>query len=447
MNYTPHTPIDIVSMLDTIGIKNIEDLYSKLPQGILNKSSLGIPEEMTEKEITSLLRDIGRENKDIFTVSTFLGAGAYSHFVPPVVDYLSARGEFATSYTPYQPEVSQGTLTAMFEYQSMLSYIFGVDVVNSSMYDGASSLAEAIFMAANITGKKKVLVSCAIHPDYIKVVNTYTKNKEIEIVMVPFTSFGNMDLTFVKEHLDDVGAVIVGYPNFFGVIEDLENIKKIIPNDIMLITSTPEPLSLGTISPPGKHGVDIVTGEGMSFGMHLGYGGPYLGIFGTSKKYVRKMPGRIVGETHDAKGRRGYVLTLATREQHIRRAKATSNICSNEALCALRASIYLSLLGKKGFSELSEYNMSLSHYVKDLISSVNGFELKFKAPFYNEFVIDTIYNPSKFYDYMLSLDIVFGLPLGEIYSNMSHSFLLNVTEMIEEKDIEKLQKALEAYHE
>ncbi len=446
MNYVPHTKEDVEVMLKRLGLNNIEDLFSHLPSEVLNKDKIGLPDDLTEKDIVKELHNIGVKNKDILSLSSFLGAGAYFHFVPPVVDYLSGRGEFATAYTPYQPEVSQGTLTAIFEYQTMLSYIFGVDVINASMYDGASSLAEAVLMATNIARRDKFLISSAIHPEYLQVVKTYTKNKGIEIVEVPFDEDGKTDIKFIKKHLLDVAGVAIGYPNFFGIIEDLDDIREAI-GDLLLVTSTSEPLSLGIITPPGELGADIVTGEGMSFGNPLAFGGPYLGIFGTSKKYVRKMPGRLVGQTKDVKGNRGFVLTLSTREQHIRRAKATSNICSNEGLCALRAAIYLSLLGKEGFYELSEYNLSLAHYVKDVIIAKDGFDLRFASPFFNEFVIKTIYNPDKLYNYLLDKDIIFGLPLGRYRKDMKDSFLINVTEMINKRDIEKLEKALEGYHD
>ncbi len=446
MNYVPHTPDDIEVMLKQIGIGSKEELFSHIPKEVLNKREVGLPQGATEIDIVRELHEIGAKNRDILSVSSFLGAGAYFHFVPPVVDFLSSRGEFATAYTPYQPEVSQGTLTAIFEYQSMVSYIFGVEVINASMYDGASSLSEAVLMAANVTGKRKFLVSSLIHPEYLQVINTYVKNRDIEIIEVPYTEEGKTDISFLRDNIEDTAAVLIGYPNFFGIIEDLKEIKNVI-GDALLITSTPEPISLGVIVPPGAVGADIVTGEGMSFGNPLAFGGPYLGIFGTSKKYVRKMPGRLVGQTKDREGNRGYVLTLSTREQHIRRAKATSNICSNEGLCALRAAIYLALLGKEGFYELSEYNLALAHKIKDVILSYKGFSLKFQAPFFNEFVIETKYNPEKLYNYLLDRDIIFGLPLGRYKKDMENCFLVNVTEMIGEGDIEKLQKALEEYHE
>ncbi len=446
MNYIPHTSKDIEVMLSKIGLKNVDELFSNIPFDVLNKNDIGLPEDITESEIVKKLHDIGAKNKDILSISSFLGAGAYFHFVPPLVDFLSSRGEFATAYTPYQPEVSQGTLTAIFEYQTMLSYIFGVEVINASMYDGGSSLAEAVLMASHVTGKNKFLISSAIHPSYLQVLKTYIKNKELEVVEVPWGGDGRLDLKKLQEMIsDDIGAVVIGYPNFFGIVEDLKAIKEVIGN-ALLITSTQETLSLGVITSPGEQGADIVTGEGMSFGNPLGFGGPYLGIFGTSKKYVRKMPGRLVGQTKDKEGNRGYVLTLSTREQHIRRAKATSNICSNEGLCALRAAIYLSLLGKEGFSELSEYNLSLSHYVKDIIISNKGFKLKFDAPFFNEFVIETDHDPERLYNYFLERDIIFGLPLKEHLKDMENAFLLNATEMIGSEDIEKLRKALEDYH-
>ncbi len=444
MNYIPNTPNDIKIILEKIGIKSTDELFSHIPKEVLSKKKIGLPEGATEIDIVRELHEIGIKNRDILSVSSFLGAGAYFHFVPPVVDFLSSRGEFATAYTPYQPEVSQGTLTAIFEYQSMVSYIFGVEVVNASMYDGASSLSEAVLMAANITGKKRFLVSSLIHPEYLQVINTYVKNRDIEIIEVPSTKEGRTNISFLGENIEDVAAVLIGYPNFFGIIENLKEIKNII-GDTLLITSTPEPISLGVIVPPGMVGADIVTGEGMSFGNPLAFGGPYLGIFGTSKKYVRRMPGRLVGQTKDQDGNRGYVLTLSTREQHIRRAKATSNICSNEGLCALRAAIYLALLGKEGFYELSEYNLALAHRVKDIILSYEGFSLKFKAPFFNEFVIETRHDPEKLYNYLLDRDIIFGLPLGRYIKDMENCFLINVTEMVESEDLEKLQRALEEY--
>jgi glycine dehydrogenase subunit 1 len=377
--------------------------------------------------------------------SNFLGAGAYHHFVPAVVPNLVSRSEFYTAYTPYQPEISQGTLQAIFEYQTLMCQLTGMEVSNASLYDGASSLAEAVLMANRITRKKKVLLSQAIHPEYRRVIQTYIDPDQHEIILIPYKrdeGRTNEKILFdlIKE---DVSAVVIQSPNFFGVIEDLQPIAERI-HDLggLMIVGFSEPIAYGMLQPPGAMGADIVAGEGQSLGIPVSYGGPYLGIFTTQEKFVRNMPGRLVGETMDLEGKRGFVLTLATREQHIRRERATSNICTNEGLCALMATVFLSCLGKEGLKELGMMNLSKTEYAKKAVSRTRGCKLNFIAPTFNEFVLQIEKEPENVLEKLKKEGMIGGLPLGKFYPELDHHLLVTMTEMNKKEEIDQWAEAL-----
>jgi len=441
IRYIPHTEEDIQKMLETIGVKKLEDLFQNIPKEYRLSKPLNLPEPLSEPD---LLRHF--QGLQVPMTSNFLGAGAYHHFVPAVVPSLVSRSEFYTAYTPYQPEISQGTLQAIFEYQTLVCQLTGMGVSNASLYDGASSLAEAVLMANRITRRKKVLLSQAIHPEYRRVIQTYIDPDQHEIILIPYKrdeGRTNEKILFdlIKE---DVSAVVIQSPNVFGVIEDLQPVAERI-HDLggLMIVGFSEPIAYGILQPPGAMGADIVAGEGQSLGIPVSYGGPYLGIFTTQERFVRNMPGRLVGETIDLEGKRGFVLTLATREQHIRRERATSNICTNEGLCALMATVFLSCLGKEGLRELAIMNLSKTEYAKKVISLIRGCKLNFTAPTFNEFVLQIEKEPGKVLEKLKRENILGGLPLGKFYPELDHHLLVAMTEMNKKEEIDRWAEALE----
>lgn len=387
--FIPHTRDDQRRMLSAIGLKHIEDLFSDVPHEILERyQPLGI-EPLSELEAKQHLGDLAGENVDPTRTVSFLGGGVYDHHIPSVAAHLIQRSEFFTSYTPYQAEASQGTLTWMFEFQSLVCELTGLDVANGSMYDGGSALAEAMLMAHSLTRNHRFLVPENIHPHTRQIVDTYAWGADLEVVDVPMTADGRLDRSAVEGHAsdDDLGGLLVQSPNFFGVLEDLQGLKDLIGDAKLCVSANP--LSLGILKAPGHLGADIIVGEGQVFGVPPSFGGPLLGLFACRHDDIRKLPGRISGRTEDADGNLGYIMTLQTREQHIRRAKATSNICTNEALCALAGTITLAALGKRGFRKLAELNAQKAHYLARQISQLDGFELPYDAPFFNEFSIKT----------------------------------------------------------
>lgn len=439
--YIPHTANDIRRMLESIGSKKIEDLFESIPKEHRLLKRLNLPEALGEPD---LIRHLQGLQSPIFT--SFLGGGAYHHFIPSVVPAMTSRPEFYTAYTPYQPEISQGTLQAIFEYQTLMCQLTGMEVSNGSLYDGASSLAEAILMAHRITRRKKILLSQTIHPEYRKVIQTYINPDQQEIVLIPYRKKdGKTDEKVLFDLLDEnVSATVIQSPNFFGVIEDLSQIgKEVHQVGGLVITGFSEAIAYGILAPPGEFGADIVAGEGQSLGIPLSYGGPYLGVFTTQERFVRNMPGRLVGETVDLDGRRGFVLTLATREQHIRRERATSNICTNEGLCALMTTIYLSCLGKQGLREVAMMNLNKTEYAKKIISQVKHCKLAFSAPTFNEFVLEIEGDPEKVLKKMEQEKIVGGLPLARFYPELNRHILVTVTEMITKEEIDRWAEALE----
>jgi glycine dehydrogenase subunit 1 len=428
--YIPHTEDDCREMLQTIGIKRVEDLFESIPKDCRLSKSLNLPDLMSEPDLVRHLEKLQSRtfSEDGWTI--FLGAGAYRHFIPAVVPALTSRSEFYTAYTPYQPEVSQGTLQAIFEYQTLMCQLTGMEVSNGSMYDGASSLAEAVLMAHRMTKRKKVLLSQAVHPEYRRVIQTYVDPREQEIISIPYhLGEGRTDEKALFDLLDgDVSAVVIQSPNFFGVIEDFRRIEKETHQaGGLMIIGFNEAIAYGILTPPGEFGADIVAGEGQSLGIPLSYGGPYLGVFATRERFVRNMPGRLVGETIDLDGRRGFVLTLAAREQHIRRERATSNICTNEGLCALMATLFLSCLGRQGLKELALMNLSKAEYAKKVACRIRGCRLAFSSSTFNEFVLKMEKDPEKILEKLKKEKILGGLALRRFHPELSHHLLVTVT--------------------
>ncbi len=446
MRFIPHTEQDIREMLETVGIQNVDELFAGIPTELrLGNKALKLPSALSESEIVATLRQMQKRNPDAEEVTTFLGAGAYRHYTPALIGSLVLRGEFATSYTPYQPEVSQGTLQAIFEFQTMIAMLTGMDLANASMYDGASALAEAVLMAHRINKKNEFLIARAVHPEYRQTTETYLRGADHRSIEVPFDSTGKTDLEFIRANLNDkTSAVVLQSPNFFGVVEEYETLgKELAERDVLLIVNVAEPLSLGILKPPGERGADIVVGEAQSFGLPVSYGGPYAGFFTTREKFLRQMPGRVAGETIDRTGRRSFVLTLSTREQHIRRERATSNICTNQGLCALAVTVYLAVMGKQGLRELALLNLRKTDYLKNKLSKVSGFEIQFSADTFNEIVLKCPRSANEIRDALLEHKILAGLPLGEYYPELADSLLLCATEVNTVESIDRLTDKLE----
>jgi len=444
LRYLPHTEDDIQQMLDTIGVKKLDDLFASIPGNLRASGGLDLPHALTEPQLDREMRRLVFKNN--VCAANFLGGGAYRHYVPSAVTELAGRTEFQTPYTPYQPEVSQGTLQALYEYQSMISRITAMDVTNASNYDGATGLAEACLMAKRIGRKRNTVLICdTVHPEWREVTTTTLKSTGINLTTIPNEN-GRLNRTNLNEALDeDVAAVVVGYPNTFGIVEDFEDIAKAAHDKgALLVVCVPEPLALGLFEAPGNFGADIVVGEGISFGLNTSYGGPTLGLFSTRQNFVRQMPGRVAGRTTDVEGREGYVLTLSTREQHIRREKATSNICSNQALCATSCAIYLSLLGKEGFVKLARLNAALAHHAKTKLAEIKGVAVAFDAPTFNEFVIE-LSKPADDIIHLLADDMMYGgIALNRWYPEMKNHLLVCVTEMNTREEIELLSEKLTA---
>ena len=446
MRFIPHTEQDIREMLETIGIRNVDQLYDGIPADLqLGDKPLNLPPALSESEVVATLRQIQKRNPDPEEMSSFLGAGAYRHYSPALVGNLIQRGEFSTSYTPYQAEVSQGTLQAIFEFQTMIAMLTGMDVVNASMYDGASALAEAVLMANRINRTNEYLIACAVHPEYRRTTETYLRGADHRLINIPYDSSGRTDFEFIRANLNDrVSAVILQSPNFFGIVEEYEQLgKELAERDTLLIVTVPEPLSLGILKPPGEREADIVVGEAQSFGLPVSYGGPYAGFFSTRKKFVRQMPGRLAGETVDQRGRRSFVLTLSTREQFIRRERATSNICTNQGLCMLAVTIYLAVMGKQGLRELALLNLRKTDYLKNKLSKIRGFKVRFSADTFNEVVLKCPGPANEIRDALLEHKILAGLPLGDYYPELADSLLLCATELNTIEAIDRLAEKLE----
>jgi glycine dehydrogenase subunit 1 len=446
VRYTPHTAADKERMLRTIGLRSVEELYHHIPQTLRERARIDLPRGLTELAVRRQMASLAAQNANAVDWSFFLGGGIYHHFIPSAVDAIISRSEFSTSYTPYQPEVSQGTLQALFEYQTLICQLTGMEVSNAAVYDGASAAAEAVLMSRRIQplNKRRVLVSKALHPQYRAVIATYLKNlQDVHLEEISFDSSGATGGAELLRHLDDRSmCALVGYPNFFGVIEDLAQIKSACAQvGAQLITVTPEPLSLALLKPPGAFGVDIAVGEGQSLGVPMNLGGPAFGFFACQRNFVRNIPGRLVGETVDTEGRRGFVLTLATREQHIRREKATSNICTSQTLCALGATVFMSLLGKTGIRRLAEINVARAHDAHTRLVSEAKLETVFSGPYFNEFVVRAK-NLDEAFARCAAQKIVPGIKLAQWYPELQDCLLVCVTEMNEKEEIDQLVRIL-----
>lgn len=444
MRYLPHTTDDIRQMLETIGVDSIDDLFSGVPESCRLPRPLDIAAACSESELLGRIKKLSESNASVSDWDSFLGGGAYNHFAPAVVDHLVSRSEFYTAYTPYQPEISQGTLQAIFEFQTMICQLTGMDIANASMYDGASACAEAVLLTLRCARKRnKILLSRALHPHYRETVKTYCRYLEVEIEEIAIGPECATDLKLLKTKLDDqVAAVVVGYPNYFGRIEDVAALADLTHNQgARLVTAVAEPLSLGLFKAPGHLGADVVVGEGQSFGIPLSYGGPGIGFFAVNKQDMRALPGRLVGETVDLDGKRGYVLTLATREQHIRRERATSNICSNQGMCVLMVAIYLALHGKQGLRKLAKQNYSKAAYARQQIGQLEGFGLV-SGEVFNEFVVTCKEPVDELLARLEEFGILAGLSLCQDYPELKNGILLCVTEQNSKEQIDRLVAGL-----
>ncbi|MCD6435546.1 MAG: aminomethyl-transferring glycine dehydrogenase subunit GcvPA [Clostridiales bacterium] len=441
--YLAHTEEEIKEMLERIGLENIEDLFADIPSEILFKEELDFPKGKSELEVRDILYKLASENKSTLEYTSFLGGGAYDHYIPAIIPQLLLRQEFYTAYTPYQPEISQGTLQAIFEYQSMICEITGLQASNASLYDGATAAAEALFMSYEANKRKTFIINETVNPEIKKVVKTYLTFKGLNYVEVK-SKDGLIDVDALKETLNgEVGAVLVQSPNYYGLVEDVEKITELVHENKSLLVQSVDPISLGIFKSPGECNVDIAVGEGQVLGNTLNFGGPYLGYIACTKKLMRKLPGRIVGKTEDLEGKRAFVLTLQAREQHIRREKATSNITSNQALCALAANIYLALMGKQGIVEVAKQCVDLSYYTAKSLTASNKFKLKYNIPFFREFVIETPIKAADLLEKMLEKKFYAGIDL-ESFNGSENELLIAVTEKMTKEKIDCFVREMEA---
>ncbi|MDD5560689.1 MAG: aminomethyl-transferring glycine dehydrogenase subunit GcvPA [Candidatus Omnitrophica bacterium] len=441
MNYIPHTETEKKEMLKAIGVASIDDLFKCIPGGLRPKS-FNIPEGKSEFEVIEYLKLLSCKNA--INLTNFVGGGFYDHYIPQAVDALAGCAEFYTAYTPYQPECSQGWLQAIYEYQTVICELTGLDVSNASLYDGGTALYEAAMMAIRLTGRRKIIVDSGVSLIYRTMLYAYTSNLSIEFVETP-VAHGQSCREDIYKHLDDkTAAVIVQNPNFFGAVDDFSDIAQRVHKCGALAIASVYPVSLGMLKSPGEMGIDIATGEGQSMGIPLSFGGPYLGFIAVKKEHMRQLPGRIAGATVDKDNQRGFVLTLQAREQHIRRERATSNICSNEALCALRALIYSSLLGKAGFRELAGLNFQKAEFAKAALDKVSGVKVKRSAPTFNEFTVCLPKNADEVVYRMINKGFACGFPLGRFYRGLDNYLLVAVTEKRTKEEIMQFASSLEA---
>ena len=451
MRYLPKSPSERQEMLETIGVRSAADLFHSIPEKFRLTGPLAIPGPLSEAELIQYFRDRAAENSQGYT--SFLGAGVYNHLRSVVTDAIIQRGEFLTSYTPYQAEISQGTLQAIFEFQTLICELTGQEVANASMWDGSTATTEAVLMAERLTGRRRFLVAQSVHPEYRQVLATYARNLGIEVETIGFTPSGQIDLAALEnalrggegqdapQRVGTVAAVVMQSPNFFGVIEPVARIAKLAHAvEALAVVAVAEGVSLGIVRPPAE--ADIVAMEAQSFGMAPSYGGPYAGVIATREKYVRQLPGRLAGETTDAHGRRGFCLTLATREQHIRRERATSNICTNQALCTLAATVHLCLLGKQGLRELAEQNFSKAHFAAAELTKIPGVTRAFTGPVFNEFVIRLPRSVRMVNAQLLREKIIGPLPLGGWYPHLTKCGVVCVTETTPRAEIERFAAAV-----
>jgi glycine dehydrogenase subunit 1 len=440
MRYLPKSEGDRQQMLAALGVTSVDDLFRSIPAAIRLSRPLDLPAALSEPEILDTFRRFAAENAA--DTLRLLGAGAYDHFRPVVIDSLLSRGEFLTAYTPYQAEISQGTLQAIFEFQTLMCQLTGQEVANASMYDGATALAEALLMAIRVTGRSRVVVPHSVHPEYREVLHTYLRGQSLEVVEVPFQDSGQVDAAALEAALNDqTAAVALQSPNFFGCLEDIPAAAELAHrHGALFVAAVNEPVSLGLVRPPAE--ADIVALEAQPLGLPPSYGGPYAGVIACKQQFVRSLPGRLAGQTTDRDGRRGFVLALATREQHIRREKATSNICTNQALCALAVTIFLCVYGKQGLRELASQNLAKAHYLAEQLRKTPGVRLPFSAAFFNEFVVELEDDAARIHRELLQQKIVAGVPLARWYPERKNALLLCVTETAKRADLDRFVTAL-----
>ena len=436
--YIGNTEAEKMEMLKEIGINDIRELFAPIPDSVYLNRKLNIPDNLSEVELIKNLKELANKNMNVDDYTCFLGAGAYDHYIPSVIDSLISRQEFYTSYTPYQPEISQGTLQSIFEFQTMICELTGMQVANASMYDGATALTEAAIMACYDTKRSEILVAKSVHPESRQVLKTYSKFRNMTVTEVDYKN-GQIDVEDLKSKINDnTAALLIQSPNFFGVIEDIASVEQIVHDNKSLLVVSADPISLAILKSPGELGADIVVGEAQGLGTPLSFGGPYLGYFATTEKLMRKMPGRVVGQTVDSNGKRGFVLTLQTREQHIRRDKATSNICSNHALNALIATIYMTILGKEGLREVAKLSLQKSHYAYNELLKTGKFSEVFTAPFFKEFVVRSEEKVDSLNNKLFEEKIIGGYSIDKDYSELNNGWLVAVTEKRSKEEIDTL---------
>jgi len=444
-HYLPLTDQDREEMLAEIGVKTVEDLFKDIPREVRLQQDLDLPPAMAESEVFKHLNTLASKNKHFHNCVSFMGAGVYDHFIPSVIKHITGRSEFYTSYTPYQPEISQGVLQAIFEYQTMICQLTGMDVANASMYDGGTAVAEGAVMGCGATRRSKVLVSRSVSPFYRAVLQNYFNSRGLEVEEITIKD-GHTDRLDLENKLgDDIAAVILQQPNFFGLIEDMEGISELVHNHKSTLVVSADPLSLALLKPPAEYGADIVVGEGQGLGVPASFGGPLLGIMAAKSKFVRQMPGRIAGETVDSEGNRGYVLTLQTREQHIRREKAASNICSNEALVALGAAVYMAAMGPQGMREVAEQCLQKAVYARESISALKGYDDVFPGTPFKEFAVTVPGDPAELNKKLLEKNILGGVDLAPFYPELKNTMLFAVTEKRTRDEIDALVRELEGW--
>ncbi len=446
MPYIPHTDKEVKMMLEAMGASSMEELYKDVPEAIRLKRRLELPDPLSESELVRHVQVLAGQNRSARDLVSLLGGGAYFHHVPPAVDQVISRSEFYTSYTPYQAEVSQGTLQAIFEYQTMVCELLGMEVANASMYDGAEAAAEAVLMAERIRTKNSqgdIVLAGSMNPLYSSTIKTYLAHSSREIKEIQWTGQGATDLDALKKAASGSLAVVVQHPNYFGCMENLQEIADMCQKEgAVMVVAVTEALSMAMLEPPGAMGADIVAAEGQSLGIPMGFGGPHLGLFASRQKHMRKMPGRLAGRTNDTDGRDGYVLTIATREQHIRRGKATSNICTNQGLLALASAVYMSLLGPEGLKELAAINRSRCEYLKYRLEKEKAGKLCFAAPTFNEFVLDLERPPGPVLESMKQKGFLAGIPLGKHFPKIENAILVTVTEMNTKNELDRFADEL-----
>jgi glycine dehydrogenase subunit 1 len=443
MSYTGINDEQTKTILAELNVKSVDDLFADIPAEVRLKKLLNLPAALDDISLQKHLSHLAETNHGTNKLVSFMGAGSYDHYIPPVVDALANRSEFVTAYTPYQAEASQGALQTFYEYQTMICELTGMDVANASMYEAGSAMAEAVLMAKDITRRNKIILSRNIHPEYTQIIKTYTASLNVQIEMIPAPE-GAVDPEALAKMVDDqTAAVVVAHPNFLGCLNPLDKIANVMHNHGGLLIAAVSPITLGLLTPPGKFGVDIVVGEGQPLGIPQNFGGPYLGFMAAKEKYMRRLPGRLIGRTTDSEGRQAFCLTLQTREQHIKREKATSNICSNEGLMAIRATIYLAAMGKTGFAKAANLCFQKAHYAANEIAKLDGYEIAFKAPFFNEFVVrckkTTV---KKVISKARRAGILAGVALDRWYPEFKDCLLVAVTEKRTKAQIDQLVEVL-----